>query len=167
MVIDPRIKYGTKEFQFTKLIKCGTCGWGITAEEKFKQLSTGGARRYVYYHCVRKIDKDCQEPYVSEEELLEQLIESMDQIDFHKKGCFEKLKLEVEKYNAFSSMVFDQENPDFQYNKVDIRSYAKYVLKEGTKEEKRELLSNLKTELILKDKKIIIKEPKKDGKRKG
>lgn len=159
MTIDPRLKYGSKEFQFTRLIKCGHCGWGITAEEKFKKLADGSVKRYVYYHCVRKIDKDCQEPYVTEEELLEQLIDLMDKIDFHKKGCFEKLKQEVDKFNTFSSMVFKKENPELKHNGVDLKSYAKYVLQEGTKEEKRELLSNLKTELILKDKKIIIAEP--------
>lgn len=37
---------------------------------------------------------------------------------------------------------------------VDIRMYAKYLLKEGTIYEKRELLENLKNRLVVNDKKI-------------
>ncbi len=44
---------GTKEFSFTRLMKCGTCGSGVTAEEKIKKFMDGTIRRYVYYHCSR------------------------------------------------------------------------------------------------------------------
>ena len=39
---------------------------------------------------------------------------------------------------------------------LDIRSYAKYVLKEGSALEKRELLANLRSKIILKDKTILL-----------
>jgi len=39
---------------------------------------------------------------------------------------------------------------------VDIRNYAKYILNEGTILEKRELLSCLKSKLVLENKKIKI-----------
>ena len=39
---------------------------------------------------------------------------------------------------------------------VDVRNYTKYLLKEGTLIEKRELLSCLKSKLMLKDKKISL-----------
>jgi hypothetical protein len=39
---------------------------------------------------------------------------------------------------------------------IDIRNYAKYLLKQGTIIEKRELLSCFKSRLILKDKKITV-----------
>jgi hypothetical protein len=38
--------------------------------------------------------------------------------------------------------------------KVDVRKYAKYVLREGTKEEKREMLSCLKIALKISDGKV-------------
>ena len=43
-------KTESKEFAFTKLVKCGECGSGITAYEKFRRLGDGGAARYVYYY---------------------------------------------------------------------------------------------------------------------
>ena len=39
---------------------------------------------------------------------------------------------------------------------IDIRNYAKFILKEGTNVEKRELLGCLKSKIELKDKKILI-----------
>lgn len=39
---------------------------------------------------------------------------------------------------------------------VDIRNYAKYLLNEGTISEKRELLSCLKSRVILKDRKVSL-----------
>jgi hypothetical protein len=39
---------------------------------------------------------------------------------------------------------------------VDTREYAKYLLKEGTITEKRELLSCLKSKVVLKDRKISL-----------
>ena len=43
---------------------------------------------------------------------------------------------------------------------VDIKEYAKYLLLEGTKDEKREILACLKTQLYLKDQKIYLNKKK-------
>ncbi len=44
-----------------------------------------------------------------------------------------------------------------QTNKeTDIRNYAKYILKEGTTVEKRELLVNLRGRIIYKDKTLTL-----------
>jgi len=40
--------------------------------------------------------------------------------------------------------------------KVEIKMYAKYILKEGKMEEKRELLSCLRSKLILRDGKVAL-----------
>lgn len=39
---------------------------------------------------------------------------------------------------------------------TDIRNYAKYILKEGTTIEKRELLGNLRSRIVYKDKKLTL-----------
>jgi len=41
-------------------------------------------------------------------------------------------------------------------NDVNIRQYAKYLLKEGSASDKRELLANLRSRLNYKDKKITM-----------
>jgi len=40
---------------------------------------------------------------------------------------------------------------------IDLKAYAKYILREGTKEEKRDILLSLKTEIFIKSKEIVIK----------
>ena len=43
-------------------------------------------------------------------------------------------------------------------SEVNIKNYAKYILLEGTKQEKRDLLECLKSKLILKDKVLRLEE---------
>jgi len=59
----------TKEYNhaFLGLMKCGECGYSITADEH---------KGHTYYHCSKKnsrIKPRCQQPYIREENLLAQL----------------------------------------------------------------------------------------------
>lgn len=157
--VAPR-QFGLKEFQFTKLITCGKCGSSITATEKFKRNLECGMKRYVYYHCAKGKDYKCDQAYIREEELLLEFIRLMDKIDFNKEKLVNKLKNEVEKYNKFSSVIAAGKRINKNKiipGKINIRDYAKFILKEGTIQEKRDLLLNLKSKLVLTNKKIIIK----------
>jgi site-specific DNA recombinase len=80
-IIDPthttRPKHKTYNFQLRNLLKCGECGFAITAEQKHKTIkSTGERRTYIYYHCTgkNKVAK-CTQPHlhVAEDELIRQL----------------------------------------------------------------------------------------------
>lgn len=147
----------SKEFAFTKLIKCGLCGSGVTAEEKFKKLLDGSVNRYVYYGCTRGKDRHCKNRYVREEELIKQLVKILDEINLDELGIQGQFKEEVERYYKFSKGVLGIANKDFEKQReVDIRNYAKYLLKEGSVLEKRELLSNLQSKLVLENRRIIL-----------
>lgn len=155
----PKSKPGTKEFSFTKILRCGSCKSGITAEEKFKRFKNGTVRRYVYYHCTRGANRDCKEPYIREEDLLDQLLTIIDDISINKIGAREKLQCEIKRYQNLTYRILGQNKPDdVLLPKVDLKSYAKHVLIEGTIHEKREILSCLKTKLYLKDQKINLME---------
>ena len=54
------------------LLRCGECGMGITAEEKFKHQKNGNVHRYVYYRCTKK-KGSCSQSYIREKPLVEQL----------------------------------------------------------------------------------------------
>jgi hypothetical protein len=54
------------------LLRCGECGMGITAEEKFKYQKNGNVHRYVYYRCTKKKGV-CSQSYIREESLVSQL----------------------------------------------------------------------------------------------
>ena len=49
------------EFAFTGLIRCGSCGLGVTAEHKINRFGS----RYTYYHCSRSaLGPRCREPSI-------------------------------------------------------------------------------------------------------
>jgi DNA invertase Pin-like site-specific DNA recombinase len=60
----PRRK--TRSFAFTGMIRCGECGFLVTAEEKLNRHGS----QYTYYHCTkRRIDYRCRQPYISRSSL--------------------------------------------------------------------------------------------------
>ena len=145
---DRIVRSDIKEFAFTKLMLCGSCGSGITAEEKFKKLKDGTSNRYVYYGCTRARDKDCKNGYVREEELITQTMKVVDEIDLNNISMHEKFEAEVERMRKFQR-AFAGGNESKPQKDIDLRGYAKYLLKEGSVTEKRELLLCIKSKLIL------------------
>ena len=152
-----QIQKENKEFAFTKLITCGLCGSGITAEEKFKKQKNGNIHRYVYYGCTRTRDLHCKGGYIREEELINQLVVILDELDVNELGVRDKFEKELERYNKFRRMVLDLEKDEkLPEEKIDIKTYAKYLLREGSMVEKRELLGCLKSRLVLKNKVVYL-----------
>lgn len=148
---------GNHEFTFTKLITCGKCGSGITAEEKYKHLKDGTTKKYIYYGCTRGRDRNCKNTYIQEGELIEQLLGILDQVDINELGIQCKLEEEIKRFNRFQHVLMGTKAEDVpKETEVNIRKYAKYLLKEGSLTEKRELLANLRSRLIYKDKIITL-----------
>lgn len=148
----------TKEFSFTKLFTCGYCGSGISAEEKWKQLVGGGANRYIYYSCSRARDRNCKNEYIREEELITELLKILDKVNINELGMRQKLEDEIARFNIFQRSVLGAKEKIKTDNDTDIRNYAKYILKEGSTIEKRELLANLRSRIIYKDKTLTLVE---------
>lgn len=147
-----------KEFAFTKMFTCGLCGSSLSAQEKFKPLKNGGYNRHVYYGCCRGKDRSCTNKYISEEDLIAQLIEIIDKIDINELGIRVKFEEEYKRYNKFKKAILGIEDDmhDPKTLEINIRSYSKYVLREGSTSEKRELLGNLRSRLVSRDKKISL-----------
>ncbi|KKR17520.1 MAG: Recombinase [Candidatus Giovannonibacteria bacterium GW2011_GWC2_44_9] len=146
----------TKEFAFTKLFTCGYCGSGISAEEKWKQLKGGGANRYIYYSCSRARDRNCKNKYIREEDLITELLKILDKVNINELGMRQKLEEEIARFNIFQRSVLGTKEKIQNNKETDIRNYAKYILKEGTTVEKRELLANLRSRIIYKDKMLTL-----------
>ncbi len=150
---DHLIRNQDKEFAFTKMITCGLCGSGITADEKFKKLKDGTTNRYVYYGCTKFKDKDCPCGYIREEDLIEQLATILDIISLDEIGMKDRIRTEIESHNEFQESVLGREVKEkVKIKEVDIRNYAKHILRKKPLYEKRELLSHLRSKLTLKDK---------------
>ena len=145
-----------KEFAFTRLMICGLCGSGVTGEEKFKQLANGTVTRYVYYGCTDGKRTGCRNPYIREDKLVESLIRIIDNIDMNELGIKNKFQEEISRYNHFRKMVLKIGDKPLDQDEVDIRAYAKYVLREGNMEERRELLALLKGRVKVQEKRVEI-----------
>lgn len=144
------------EFAFTKLMVCGLCGSGISAEEKYKKLKNGTVAKYIYYGCGRSKDRHCKSQYIREEELVEQLIKLIDKIDLNETGVKIKFDEELKRINNFNKGVLEINNPNKKHKEINLKTYAKYVLRNGSNEEKRELMGCFKSKIDLEDKKIKI-----------
>lgn len=149
------VRSENKEFAFTKLMICALCGSGVTADEKFKKQKNGNVHRHVYYGCTKVRDRNCKCGYINETELLSQFEDLINNIDINEIGIKEKIKAEVERFKKFQKVLLCETN-QITVNDVDIRNYAKYILREGEDIEKRELLGCLNSKIALKGKVISI-----------
>ena len=63
-------KKSVREYPFRGLLKCGECGYAITADTKIKK----SGRTYTYYHCTKKgTGPKCSQSYIREENLADQI----------------------------------------------------------------------------------------------
>jgi hypothetical protein len=146
----------TKEFAFTKLLRCGLCGSGVSAEEKFKKLKKSGlTARYVYYGCNRSKDRTCNGGYIREENLISQIINLIDVIDFNEPSIQQKFNEECQRAERFRRQFLGMNDDKNLENKFLPKLYIKHILRHGQLGEKRELFGLLKEKLILKNKKIF------------
>jgi len=91
----PRPK--TRAFAYTGMIRCGECGFSVTAEEKTNRFGS----HYTYYHCSkRRLDYHCKQRCVSVTNLETQILEFLQEIAlperFHKWALTNLPKLAID-----------------------------------------------------------------------
>lgn len=144
-----------KEFAFTRMMTCRLCGSGICADEKFKKYKNSIVTRYVYYGCTKARGADCKCGYTEEKDILRQFEELIDTISLNEIEVKEKIKFDLDRFSKMQKFFLGTKDKIALPN-VDIRGYAKYVLREGTNEEKREMLGCLKSRIYLAEKRISL-----------
>ena len=157
LTVDPKSKPGTKVFDFTKMLTCGSCGSGVTAEEKCKDIIDGTKRRYVYYHCTRARNLNCKEPYIREEALVNQLVNIIDKVDIDKLAVANRLTEDLIRYRGFMESVLKKSGQVMTATNIDIRDYAKHILMTGKREDKQAIMACVTTTLYLTQKRIMLK----------
>ena len=151
----PKKKF--QDFTFTKLMTCGYCGSGITAQEKSKIIKSDGSTRwYLYYSCDRHKDHHCKNPYIREDNLISLLLEIIDTVSIDEIGARHLIEREVQRYNQLRAAMGHTDRD--KAKDMDTRKYAKYLLQHGAPAEKRELLEHLRNRIVMKDKKIFLEE---------
>jgi len=157
-------------FPFKKICKCGSCGGSVTAEIKYRRTKTNQVNTHIYYHCNRIKKYDCKEPYITEQELIKQLIGHLPEIKLNTKYLMAEFETEVKRLQHLKATVIDKftsrfeltqhntgvENTDDATNSQTeiIREYLLHVLQYGTPEERLKLLGGVKSKFELRDRKL-------------
>ena len=144
-----------KDFAFTKLITCGLCGSGVTADEKFKELKDGGVNRHVYYRCSRSRNQNCNYKAINEQTLIKQITKIIKEIGIKNLPMKEKIRSEIDRIKKFYSFLLNDE-AKLYLKDVDSVAYATFILQEGSTDEQREVMNCLKGQLVLQDRKISL-----------
>jgi hypothetical protein len=147
-----RAAWGSKQFAFKGILQCASCGSEITAEEKFKALKDGGYNRHVYYHCTRKINYDCPEKFVNENDLREQLLsfiaENTEMIEVSNDLARRALR-HVEVVEAaldIRGVKYDQLDP--------MTEYSRYILMKGTYAQQANLVEGIEGKFVIRSQRI-------------
>lgn len=144
-----------REFAFTKIMTCGLCGSGISACEKYKKLKNGDTNVHVYYGCTKARDKHCKCGYMSEAELIKQLQALVDKVEVNELTVKKQIMAEVTRYKKFEASLLGHDL-NFEVGDIDIKRYIKFLLKDGSIEEKREILSSMKSTIELANKSVSL-----------
>jgi hypothetical protein len=128
---------------------------------KYVRLGTFGLIKEVFEENPIKEDKD--KLYIDELEIgdankidIIELSNIMDEIEFNEIGMRQKIKEEIERHKKFQSGLLGIKEIKVTVKDVEIRNYAKYILREGQMHEKRELLGCLRSNLMLAQKIVSI-----------
>lgn len=79
-----------------------------------------------------------------------------DKLELNKVDLNEKMDVEIQRFKKLQAMFLGKKKSE-KIEPVDLRDYAKFVLKEGSVLEQRSILECISSELILKNKNIQIK----------
>ncbi|HMO77909.1 MAG TPA: recombinase family protein [Candidatus Paceibacterota bacterium] len=142
-----------KEFAFTKLMTCGLCGSGISADEKYKKLKNGKFNTHIYYGCTKAKDKNCKCGYINEVDLISQLQDLVDSIELKENIVLKKLRDEVTRFKKFQ-LALSGKSTELKVTNKDVKNYVKFILKDGDVNEKRSLLESLESKIKLQHKQV-------------
>lgn len=146
--------WGEKDFAYNGLLTCGVCSGCITGEEKIKTKGDGTQKRYIYYRCNSARVGKCKEKYISEEIVTQQILELISKADLSGLPIREKIADEIRRYKRFAVDVLDQEGVDVKVSDLDIRKYVQHLLLSGKPEERREVLEELRGNMMVENGKV-------------
>lgn len=166
-------QWNKQVFPFKKLCKCGSCGGSVTAEVKYRRTKKGIINTHIYYHCNRIRDYECKEPYITEGELIRQLICYLPRIKLKEKYLWGECNEEIKRLTHLKEILNSQSNPSFeltphkskaygQFNPSEsenlmLQNYLVHILQYGTPEERIKILSGIQSKFELSQRQIKLK----------
>jgi len=160
-------RWNKQVFPFKTICKCSNCGSGITAEIKYRVLKSTKVNTHIYYHCCRSKDLDCREPYITEQELINQLISFLPQMKLDKNYLLREFNDEIKRVSNMRKIIEDTDykkkelTPDQGNEKIKttdkmIRNYLLHILRFGTPQERFRILEGVKTRFVLRNRELFV-----------
>jgi site-specific DNA recombinase len=157
LVVPRKSKWGSKGFAFKNCFKCATCNANLVGEEKYRRRLDGSVCHHIYYHCSRQVDYNCRERYISEEELVRQLVKIISSEEFKSTAVSEKIRGMYESYRKITREVLIQTNLGDKNTRVTLKSFGIYVLRNGLNKEKADFIQGLPMKFYLHNKQLQTK----------
>lgn len=162
-------QWNKQVFPFKKICVCGSCGSGVTAEVKYRVLKSTKVNTHIYYHCCRSKDYYCKERYITEQEMINQLIALIPQLKLRKEYILANFDHEIRRVNNLRSIIENSSYKGIEITKHNtgtikqsdtsdemIQNYLLHILQFGNPEERMKILEGIKTKLMLYGGKLII-----------
>jgi len=106
--------------------------------------------------CSKYTHRDCKQKPINQEALIPQLVDLMDGINIDKFLLKKEFEYELKRFHKISNQLSNESQKEAR-DSIDIRSQMKYVINNGKSEERKRLLKNLGTKILLKDKLLFLK----------
>ena len=167
--VAPR-QWNKQLFPFKKICICGSCGGSVTAEIKYRRTKANIVNSHIYYHCNRIRKYDCPEPYITEQELIKQLISHLPKIKLSTSYLMQEFEVEVKRLQHLKATVIDEYIPRAeitphntgdqspriytQTQKDMLKEYLLHVLQFGTPEERVKILKGVTSKFNLSDRQL-------------
>lgn len=164
LIVPAKSKWGSKIFIFKGLFKCANCGSNVIGEDKLRKRKYREDKYHIYYHCSRQVDYDCREDYISEEGLAMELLRY---INFtyiaHPQilNLSKEIREGMDEYRKVRDDVLLRQDIDPDEKIMDVRDYARHVLKSGDLVRKRQLIQLFNYQIFLHNRKFVSSKIKK------
>lgn len=169
--VAPR-QWNKQLFPFKKICICGSCGGSVTAEIKYRRTKANIVNSHIYYHCNRIRKYDCPEPYITEQELIKQLIGHLPKIKLNTSLLMKEFEVEVKRLQHLKATVINSYTPRVEITphskKVEhdthhdesklemLKEYLLHVLQYGSPEERISVLNGVISKFILSNRQLHI-----------
>ncbi len=134
-------------------------------------VEIGPINTHIYYHCNRIRDYDCKEPYITEKELIKQLITLLPRIKIDSDFLWQQFEDEIKRLNHLREIMKQQAEEirltphNTQKTEAEIteeenqmlREYLLHILQFGTPEERKKILGGIKSKFELSDRRLLLR----------
>lgn len=153
LITSSKSPWGSKLITFKGLFKCGTCKTNMIGEDRLRKRKWEHPRKHIYYHCARQLER-CSEPYIDEDKLIKQILRYINFMNMAHPGFLnltEKLKASTDSYSKIREEILYEQDINPSSRPMDEVNFARYILYNGTVQEKRDLVMSFGRQLYIKN----------------